>query len=89
MRDFAVDAQHFINRFRAACVNKQKSSIRVQTGFNMRGNMQTLSWDYFELSSDGIIIKAPRGLTKQYKGMKVLNLDKLPPMISPLNGKEI
>jgi hypothetical protein len=89
MPNFAMDAQHFINKFSGACVNKKKTSIRIQTGYGNNGRTTTISWDYFELSNEVIITAAPRGLAKQYKGAKVLNLEKLPPMRSNFDGSEI
>ena len=89
MSNFAIDAQYLINKFTDACINKAKTSIRIQTGYSQRGVNITTSWDYFELNENGIITKSPRGLTKQYKGVKVLGLEKLPPMISQLTGQEI
>jgi hypothetical protein len=89
MPNFAIDAQHLINNFNNACVNKAKTSIRIQTGFGIFGNKTTTSWDYFELNDEGVIARAPRGLAKQYKGVKVLSLEKLPTMRSTFNGQEI
>jgi hypothetical protein len=89
MSNFAIDAQHLINNFTNACVNKAKTSIRIQTGYSTRGISTTTSWDYFELDENGVIKTCPRGLTKQYKGVKVLGLEKLPPMTSQLTGETI
>jgi hypothetical protein len=89
MSNFAIDVQHLINNFTDVCINKAKTIIRIQTGYSNHGNKITTSWDYFELNGEGVITAAPRGLTKQYKGVKVLNLDKLPPMISQFTGETI
>lgn len=82
-----LSAQHFINNFVNASLNKNKDRIRIQTSSLQRGFNLSFSWDTFELNKDNIIIKCPRGYTERYKGFKVDNLDLFPPTM--LFGNEI
>jgi hypothetical protein len=84
-----MDSANFARNFQSTCINKAKTSIRIQTGYSYRGANSTTSWDYFELDENGIITSCPRGMTKTYKGIQIINLDKLSPMRSPFDGSEI
>jgi pyruvate dehydrogenase complex dehydrogenase (E1) component len=49
--------------------------IRVLGTYAKTGTSTSTSYDYFELDADGIVIAAPHGHAKQWKGVRVSGLD--------------
>jgi hypothetical protein len=72
---------YFLRNFDGACISKDKRKIRFVNKFSSNGRSSNMSFGYFELDSDGIITQCERGYTKDYKGAKVIELDKFPPMM--------
>jgi hypothetical protein len=50
--------------------------VLIDSSSSWNGNKH-FGYDYFECDKDGIITKCPRGLTKQYKGVKISNITDL------------
>jgi hypothetical protein len=48
--------------------------IRVLMSRTVRGANTTDKYDYFEIDADGIVTKAPRGYTSDFKGCQVTGL---------------
>ena len=69
---------HFQRNFDSACISKDKKKIRFVNALSMRGRSTNISFGYFELDNEGIITQCERGFTKQYRGVKVVELDKFP-----------
>lgn len=85
----AISAERIRQFFTDACINKDKTSIRIEVSRSQKGRHVSVEWDYFELDKDNVITKCPRGWTKDFKGKHLTNLDCLPPMRSPFFGEEI
>ena len=84
-----VNAEKILRLFNDACINRAKTSIRVETARVQTGRNISVAWDYFELDKEGVIYKCPRGWTKELKGKKLIGLEHLPPMLSQFTGEEI
>jgi hypothetical protein len=72
-------ASYFLGTFCPAIWKKKDDTgygIRILKSSSrfMNGNRST-SWDYYDLDNVGVIITCPRGLTKQFKGCRVRNID--------------
>lgn len=48
--------------------------LKSQSNNYQKGTV-SVSWDYFELDKDGLILEAPRGYKKHYKDFKITDLD--------------
>lgn len=67
--------------FNDVSLNKAKDKIRIISKATYGNRSSSFSFDYFELDENGIIKKCPRGYTKEFKGTKVIELEKFPPMM--------
>jgi len=84
-----VNAEKILRLFKDACINKAKTSIRVEVLRSQKGRYTNIEWDYFELDKEGVVVKCPRGWAKEFKGKQLINLDCLPPMRNQFTGEEI
>lgn len=63
--DKPVSAEKILRLFNDACINKAKTSIRVEISRTQNGRNISVAWDYFELDKEGVIYKCPRGWAKE------------------------
>lgn len=71
-------ANPFTHELQPAVWKKTKSDgygVRVLMGYSAYGLRTSVSWDYFDLDANGVITACPRGMTRQFKGLKVVNID--------------
>jgi hypothetical protein len=68
-------------RFCPAIVKQEKEgggySIRilVSSSQNFRSGGVSNSWDYFTTDAEGVITQCPRGMTKEFKGWKIRDIE--------------
>lgn len=53
-------------------------SVRVRVGVSLgRDGYRSEKWDYFEFSPDKICNSCPRGYSKEYRGIRVTDLEEM------------
>jgi hypothetical protein len=74
---FELAEYHFAGKMRKAVIKKDSGyQIRVlkRMDRNYVTGETTVAYDYFMLDKEGVILKAPRGYAKKYKGVKITDI---------------
>lgn len=80
LEDLFIPAEYFFGGRFCPFAFKTSSgySFRIHTGVAVKGDIRSDSFDFFEMDESGLIIKSPRGHSKEFtKKVRIINMHEI------------